>query len=91
MNDSYDRQKNDKSINNSMTENFEIERKNFFWKFSQKVRNRMFDEKCIDLERIKKSNLTANKNLEEEAARIERDIQILREIRLDEQSSRWND
>jgi len=74
-----------------MTKKLETERIIFVRKFPQKVRDKMFDERSVDLERIKKSDLTINKDLNEKAIRLERDIQILREIRLDEQSSGWND
>jgi hypothetical protein len=51
----------------------------------------MFDEKSIELEKISKHDLTLNKNLKDQATRLKQDIQILREIEIEDQSAAWND
>lgn len=74
-----------------MTSNLKIVREKFFRRFTRKKRNEMFDEKSIELEKISKHDLTLNKNLKDQATRLKQDIQILREIEIEDQSAAWND
>lgn len=74
-----------------MTSNLKIERKKLFRRFTRKKRNEMFDEKSIELEKISKHDLTLNKKLKDQATRLKQDIQILREIEIEDQSAAWND
>jgi len=73
-----------------MLDNRKTSRTKFFnANFSRSDRDKRYYQLKVELEKLEKNNLEINPDLKKRAQAIKEDLDILREISLEEESSNW--